>query len=175
MIIKETQHLVGTSLHSKSKPVICNHDIGDEIDRNKYDGNLASEYLRAKYFGLWVLVAEDNIIISRILLILLKNIGFLVDVAKDGQEALDLAGGFKYSLIITDIDMPRMNGLEAMKAIRQLKDHATTPIVACTSNSLSKYRTQFIDAGINGYVKKPVVPRILHLTLFDVLENFFGH
>lgn len=134
--------------------------------------HLVMELLRAKYKGLIVLVVDGKPLSAHHLSILLKDLGFVVNTAKDGHEALDFACRVAYQLIITAIPIPRMDWLYATRSIRKLENHEKTPIIACTENSFSKERTQCMDAEINGVLSKPILPHFLYFTLFNVLENF---
>lgn len=129
------------------------------------------DFLRATYPGLRVLVAEDDPLNAELARILLEDIGFAVDVAEDGQEALACAGTVPYQLILMDMQMPRMNGLEATRAIRKLPAHATTPIVACTSSALPQARAHCLEAGMNEFLAKPLLGEKPYAVIFDVLAH----
>jgi PAS domain S-box-containing protein len=129
-----------------------------------------SAILRTKYLGLRVLIAEDEPVNAEIERILLEDIGFVVDSAEDGQEAFELASKVPYQLILMDVQMPRMNGLDATRAIRKLLAHTETPIVACTANAFLEDRMRCMDVGMNGFIAKPMVPETLYAAIFDALE-----
>jgi CheY-like chemotaxis protein len=131
----------------------------------------AEDFLRARYAGLRVLVAEDDPVNAELACILLEDIGFSVDAAQDGQEALQCARTAPYQLILMDMQMPKMDGLEATRAIRKLPAHATTPIVACTGNALPQARAHCLEAGMNRFLTKPLLREKLYAAIFDVLEN----
>jgi len=133
----------------------------------------AAEILRAKYAGLRVLVAEDDIVSAEIERLVLEDIGFKVDSAEDGQEALELAEKTPYQLILMDMQMPRLNGPEATRAIRQLPAHQKTAIVAVTGNAVLEDRMRCVEAGMNGFISKPLRPDKLYAAIFDALENRF--
>jgi CheY-like chemotaxis protein len=122
------------------------------------------------------LVAEDEPLNAELALILLEDIGFTVDVAEDGQAALECAGKFAYPLILMDVQMPRMNGLDATRAIRLLPAHARTPIIACTGNAFTEVRVRCMEAGMTGFITKPTLPDVLYAAILDALERaLFGH
>lgn len=129
------------------------------------------ELLRAKYPGLRALVAEDEPLNAEIARIRLEDIGFTVDVAEDGQAALECASKFPYQLILMDVQMPRMDGLDATRAIRRLPSHAGTPIIGCTGNAFTEVRVRCMEAGMTGFVTKPVMPDVLYSTIFEALES----
>jgi CheY-like chemotaxis protein len=102
---------------------------------------------------------------------LLEEVGMAVDLAEDGLQALELARQHAYALILMDMQMPHMNGVEASKAIRLLPDYACTPILAMTANAFNEDRQACIDAGMNDHIAKPVNPANLYETLLMWLER----
>jgi CheY-like chemotaxis protein len=88
-----------------------------------------------------------------------------VDFAADGQQALAMAQANRYDLILMDIRMPNMDGLDATRAIRQLPGYAATPILAMTASAFENDRRACLDAGMNDHVAKPVMPEQLFATL----------
>jgi two-component system sensor histidine kinase/response regulator len=112
-----------------------------------------------------VLAVEDNAINREVVVELLGAIGLAIDVAGDGLEALDKARAARYDLILMDLQMPRMDGIEATRAIRALPGYAATPIIALTANAYSEDRRNAIAAGMNDFVAKPVSPEQLYAVL----------
>jgi signal transduction histidine kinase/CheY-like chemotaxis protein len=108
--------------------------------------------------SLRILLAEDNPVNQKLALRLLEKRGHSVLVAGDGQEALALFETNAVDLILMDLQMPKMNGIEATKAIRESRRNgsARTPIVAMTACALASDRQRCLDAGMNGYLSKPV-------------------
>ena len=101
-----------------------------------------------------VLLAEDNPINVKVAINVLKKLGYnSIDVAKDGQEAVESCSKRNYDVVLMDVLMPRMNGLEATKAIRQAgKDGQHRPfIIAMTANALSGDRERCLEAGMDDY------------------------
>jgi CheY-like chemotaxis protein len=127
--------------------------------------------LRAKYAGIRVLVAEDEPVNAEIARILLEDVGFEVDSAEDGQEALEFAEKAPYQLVLMDMQMPRMNGLDAARAIKALPMHRRTPIVALTGNAFVEERRRCIDAGMSRFITKPAFPDKLYAEILDALES----
>jgi PAS domain S-box-containing protein len=135
-------------------------------------GQMADELLRAQHAGARILLAEDEPVNQEVSRELLESVGLRVDIAGDGVEAVELARRTHYDLILLDLQMPRMNGIDACRIIRStLPEHATVPILALTANAFSADRQQCIDAGMNDHIGKPVDPEQLFETLFNWLSN----
>jgi two-component system sensor histidine kinase/response regulator len=104
--------------------------------------------------GLRVLLAEDNIINQKVGRLIIEGFGAQADIAANGVEVLELLGRFEYDLILMDIRMPEMDGVEACKRIRAAG--STLPIFALTADAMKGDRERFIGAGMNGYLSKPL-------------------
>ena len=94
----------------------------------------------------------------------------LVFVAQDGVEALELARHQPYDLILMDMQMPRMNGIEATQAIREQSMNQLTPIIAMTANAFNEDRQRCLAAGMVDHLGKPVSPAVLFATLLRWLD-----
>jgi CheY-like chemotaxis protein len=108
-----------------------------------------------------ILAVDDNEVNLQIARELLRNQGFDVDVALDGQQALDLVRVQAYDLVLMDMQMPVMDGLSATRAIRQLPEGLRLPIVAMTANAMEKDRQDCLEAGMNDFITKPMDPALL--------------
>jgi CheY-like chemotaxis protein len=92
-------------------------------------------------------------------------------VANDGKEAVELARQQSYDLILMDMQMPKLGGVEATRAIRTLSGREQTPILAMTANAFGEDRQACLDAGMNDYITKPYIPEVLFVTLLQWLEK----
>lgn len=113
--------------------------------------------------SLRILMAEDNITNQKLLVFLLLRAGHKVDVAADGEEAIEAFGAHPYDLVLMDINMPKMNGIAAMQHIRERGGTgATIPIIAVTAKAMKGDRERYLAAGMNDYVSKPIMESDLH-------------
>ena len=118
-----------------------------------------------------ILLVEDNPINQRVALKILEKKDYKVDTADNGALALEALKNKEYDIVLMDIQMPEMDGLEATQQIRKNLDQGRRlPIIAMTANALKGDREKCIDAGMDDYVSKPVRPA----ELFKTLENWGG-
>ncbi|MDP3539981.1 MAG: ATP-binding protein [Azonexus sp.] len=131
----------------------------------------AEALLASKYAGARILIAEDEPINQEVSRGLLEDIGLLVDVADDGAEALALARQQHYALILMDMQMPKMNGVDATRAIRHDSLNTDTPILAMTANAFEEDRQTCLAAGMNDHIGKPVDPDRLFEVMLSLLKE----
>ena len=131
----------------------------------------AETRLRSRFAGTRLLLAEDEPVNQEVSRGLLEDVGLVVDVAEDGTVAVALAKRTRYALILMDMQMPRLNGLDATRQIRTLPDYGHTPILAMTANAFGEDRQVCLDAGMNDHIAKPVDPDKLFETLLKWLET----
>lgn len=117
----------------------------------------------------YVLVVDDEPVNREIASELLGTLASGVDFAQDGMEAVALASDRGYDLILMDLQMPRMDGLEASRRIRRLPGYAHVPILAFTANGGEEVRAHCSAAGIDDVLSKPVVPETFDAVLREWL------
>ena len=120
--------------------------------------------------GAKILLVEDNEINQEVATELLTNLGVTVTIANHGQEAVSLVEKNRFDLILMDMQMPVMNGLDATRLIRSMPDGDQVPIVAMTANVFEEDRRRCSEAGMNDFLGKPVNPEMLR----TCLEKYLG-
>ncbi|MGB0733137.1 MAG: Hpt domain-containing response regulator, partial [Pontibacterium sp.] len=118
-----------------------------------------------------VLLVEDNTINMDVGSALLTELGITPDCAKNGQIALDMASNIQYDLILMDVQMPVLGGLEACRQLRLIPNYKHTPIIALTANAMHQDKQQCLEAGMSAHLSKPIDPQELEKTLALWLVN----
>lgn len=103
-----------------------------------------------------ILIAEDNPDNLDMLQRRLERKGFTIDCARDGGEAVEQVRAVRPDLVLMDVSMPVMSGLDATKAVRSDPDIAATPIIALTAHAMASDRDRCLEAGCDGFATKPV-------------------
>lgn len=118
-----------------------------------------------------ILLVEDHLINQKLVLTLLGQLGYQIQVVGDGQEAVELLREQDFDLILMDIQMPKMDGLAATKLIRKMKKNEQLVIIAMTANALREDRQKCINAGMDDYIMKPLKSGILEKMILKWAKN----
>ena len=130
--------------------------------------------LRQHHAGRRILFIDDDPINLDIVRILTEGSGLRVETAEDGFQGLVKASEGRYDLVVTDLQMPRIDGLEVARRLRNIPEYAKTPILAMTANVFAEDRARCLAAGMNGFLCKPFDPCQLFVSLLEWLDKGNG-
>jgi chemosensory pili system protein ChpA (sensor histidine kinase/response regulator) len=118
-----------------------------------------------------LLLIDDSLSIRKFVGRMLESAGYEVDTAVDGEEGLRKASAQNYRLIITDLEMPKLNGYEVIQGLRSRPQTQQTPIIVMTTRAGDKHRQAALNIGANSYIAKPVEER----ALIQEIERWIGN
>jgi CheY-like chemotaxis protein len=131
----------------------------------------AQQLLRQRHAGARVLVVDDEEMNLEIARFHLEDAGLVVSTAIDGEEALGVARQSGYAVVLMDMQMPKMDGLEAVRQMRKLAQYGDVPVIAMTANVFAEDKARCLEAGMNDFLTKPVHPATLFATLLRWLDH----
>ena len=151
MLFDTLMSVIGNSA-SDSQSLISSHGINEQKRRD-----------------LNILLAEDNPINQKLAIVLLQKAGYSIDAVENGQLAIEKVKEKKYNVILMDVQMPELDGIEATRLIRQWEDgRQHIPIIAMTAHAMKGDRELCIEAGMDDYITKPLEPKVL----FNALDRW---
>jgi CheY-like chemotaxis protein len=130
----------------------------------------AKQQVRERHAGAHVLLAEDDVVNQEVTQRLLEEADVVVQIAADGARAVEMARRVNYDLILMDLQMPVMDGLEATRLIRALPNNPDVPIIAITANVFPEDEARCRGAGMDDFLARPMEPEALFATALKWLE-----
>jgi PAS domain S-box-containing protein len=146
----------------------------EEIEKLPESTITAEAEIQRRYAGHRILVVDDEPINREVAVMLLEMVDLVADTAEDGAEAVALARKNRYAAMFMDMQMPKLNGVEATQEIRQLPGYGDTPIIAMTANAFAEDKERCFKAGMNDFLIKPFNPDELFATLLRSLSRRNG-
>ena len=134
----------------------------------------AEAEIRRRYAGLRILIVDDEPVNREVALMQLEAVDLAADTAEDGAQAVAMAQKNSYAAIFMDMQMPKLNGVEATQEIRQLPGYRDTPIIAMTANAFAEDKAKCRAAGMNDFLIKPFNPAELFAILLRSLSQRDG-
>ncbi len=155
--------LWATIMHALHIPIDGVQELTHTEDQKRYQ----------ELAGRSVLLTEDNEINQEIAIALLEDLGLSIQLADNGQQALELCQLTHFDIVLMDIQMPIMDGLTATKHIRKLPGYEpeNIPIIAMTAHAMQMHREQSFEAGMNDHLTKPIDPKVLRNMLYQWIVN----
>lgn len=141
-----------------------------DLDSLPWTDSIKAE-LKDVHRGTRVLVADDDPVNLEIATFLLDEIGFVTEQADDGEQALAVATAQEFDLVLLDVQMPVMDGLEVSRRLQQMDAYARVPVIAITGNVFSEDRQVCRDAGMSLFIPKPIAQDDFYQTLWEALSG----
>lgn len=121
--------------------------------------------------GKYILLVEDNELNQQVAMEILEDMGFIIDIAENGRIAVKKVNEKHYDIVLMDMQMPVMDGVEAAKKIRENPKYKSIPIIAMTANAMATDRERCLKAGMNDHITKPIDPKKLFAILLKWLPD----
>jgi len=121
-----------------------------------------------------ILVVDDCATTRKLLTLYLKSKGYEVVTAENGLDALEKVGKESINLVLSDLNMPYMDGIEFVKSLRANPDSADLPVVMCTTEADPEEKEKAMIAGANGYMVKPVTAEMVAENIKKIMKEIFG-
>jgi two-component system cell cycle response regulator DivK len=118
-----------------------------------------------------ILIAEDNPTNMRLVQMILRGKGYTLRKATNGEEALEVALKERPDLVVMDVQLPKLSGLEVIRKLRQTSDFSRVPVIAVTAYAMKGDKEKFIKAGFDAYMSKPLDVHGLPLVIAGMLEQ----
>jgi CheY-like chemotaxis protein len=149
---------IGVSIPASKTEIIKQTQSTSSVNSDLINPELATN------FPLQILLVEDNPFNQMVARLMFQRLGYQIDIAQDGFDAVQATQEKLYDLILMDVQMPKMDGLTATKLIRSSSLNSQTHIVAMTADAMPEDRQACFDAGMSDYISKPVfIPEIIQL------------
>jgi two-component system sensor histidine kinase/response regulator len=138
--------------------------------RMNYHMTSTIEFLLTPIKGAKILVVEDNELNQEVVVDLLTSSGFNVELANNGQEAIEKVAQHHYDIVLMDMQMPILDGVDATIALRKIEQNKELPIIAMTANAMLQDKEKCIAAGMNAHISKPIEPDELFRVLLEWIK-----
>ena len=166
------QQQIDGILHKPLSPAAVKSKLNsflEDAEQQERKAAPAAAVASESFKGLLLLV-DDNVINQQVAKGLLKSQGYEVEIANNGQEAVDMVQQNSYKAVLMDIQMPVMDGLQATRLIREQFDCRQLPVIAMTAHAMSGDREKSLEAGMNDHITKPLVLK----DMFETIERCIG-
>jgi chemosensory pili system protein ChpA (sensor histidine kinase/response regulator) len=165
VLVLDPARLLARETHIAAVPELLSNAMGLQSPIDPY-----AEASELEPLERWVLLIDDSLSIRKFVGRMLESAGYKVHTAVDGEEGLRMASGQHYRLIITDLEMPKVNGYEVIQGLRSRVQTQQTPIVVMTTRAGDKHRQMALNIGASSYIAKPVEER----ALIEEVERLIG-